>query len=994
MIKFCLCSRLFASSLFLAFCLGLLLADQSFAQDRGIDGRFGHTALPTVGRNSGITRLELFPYIKNGDEQILFGDIRGFLSNEGNAGTNLTAGFRFLEPSDIFVLGINASYDFDQTSEETFQQLGLGLEGFTSFGSITSNFYFPVGNQEQILESTSSNFRFQGTQLVADTMNIVGVSMEGLDASIGFNLPTEFAEEHQMEATFGWYHFDGAGVPSIDGFKIQIDGQISPALSALTTITNDGTFGTNVTLGIDWRFGSKGLPEDQLEQRLRRFVDRNYNVVLSDREQLGVAVPVNSPITGLAFNVQHVYAEQGVLPLIPPGELAGAVESPWATVSAAQASGADLIVLHSGSVLLQDITLSDGQILVGEGVPFQLETANFGMIDLPTVSGNPNNIPVVLPQLTPTGNGIVLGNNSIIAGVMIDSPAGPGILADGVTGFSVENVTINSASGNAIEVKNGSQGRFKGIAINGGGQDGIFISDTSDLLTFEDISVSGVMGYGVNITGGYGTVDFNGDLTLDGNLEGGLRVAGLESIVQIDDNGTIDTGDDITTNLVGTALFENLNINPPAMSRGIHLEDNDGLISIAQLDVNTVGETALFVRDTNLLIINDGASNSVDAPAADVENSVVDIFLKSVSVDGGDVGISMKQTQGRMIILGDRRTNAAESGGLIQNTDVAVHLEGSGTFASQLLNYSGNKTVGVASNSELFKISQSHITGTTQQFVNATNLRALEIEQSTFDGNTLASQSGILYSVGETGGYVVRIANNIVRDTPQVFFDAVSTVGGEDATLSYIFTQNDIQMDMASAVAARLNWAGSVDANLTNNLLIGTNANQKGFEIITGDSSLTSTILAASNRIGFTGINGIAIDIDAGGPVAVSLSQNTVEFSGRDGIGFRASASKTSSFNLTLNEVFDNAGGATGILFPSLHDGSTVVLNGNVVDVSGFSTFVDRGIVINTVTGVDDPIVTLESSLNNAISGATTTLSVPAGNIAGRVIINGQILEP
>lgn len=997
MVKFCFRSRLLLSCLLMSFCVLQFAATDSSAEEFGLDGRIGHTALPTVGRNTGITYLEMFPYIQTGEEQILFGDIRGFVTNEGNLGTNITTGYRFLEPGNLFVLGVNGSFDFDQTSGKTFQQVGFGFEGLTSVGNITTNFYFPVGRDEKIVEQTQGNIRFQGTQLVMDTLDIIGTAMNGVDVAMGVYLPGEFAQEHQMEATFGWYHFEGGSGPNIDGYQIRIDGHISDALSALTSVTNDDTFGTNVTIGFDWRFGAEGLPDSRLEKQLRRFVRRNYNVILSERGELGIGVPVNSPVTGLAYNVQHI--SNGIATILPfPAPPAfvpdGSVDSPWGTIADAQAAGADLLVLHSGTSLSENIALTDGQILLGEGTPFQLESTNFGTIDLPTINPNPGNIPVVLPQLTPTGNGLVLGNNSRISGVIIDSPAGIGILADGVTGFSVENVSINSSAGNAIEIRNASQGSFKDITINGGAQDGIYISDANDVLTFEDIFVSNVVGNAVNIFGGYGTVDFNGGLTLDNNLGGGLRVSQLESIVQIDDQGTIDTDDDVTTDLEGTVLIEELTINAPSATRGIHLEDNDGLVSIAQLNVATANATALYALNTDQIIINDGSLTSTNAPAIDLNNSVVDIFLESVSVDGGPVGISMRQTTGRLFILGDRLTNSAQSGGHIQNTDLAVLLEDSGSFASQLLNYSGNKKVAEISDSEFFKLSQSHVTGTTEQFVNATNLRALEIDQSTFDGNTLTSQAGILYSVGDTGGYVVRVANNVVRETPQVFFNTVSTAGGEAASLNYIFEQNDIEMELASSVAARLNWAGSVNADLSNNLIIGNGINQKGFEIATGDSVDTSTFLLSLNRVGFTEANGTAIDLDTQGPAVASIAQNLIEFSGRDGVGIRVSATKTSSFNLVQNEIYDNAGGATGILFPTLHDGSTVIFNGNLIELSSFNAFVDRGIIISAVTGATDPIVTLESSLNNAISGASTTLSVPSNNITGRIIINGQVLQP
>ena len=125
MYRFCLPPRIIASCLALTLCFGQFLTKQSDAQDRGLDGNFGHTALSTVGRDTGITYLELFPYVQNGDSQILFGDIRGFVTNDGEVGANLTTGFRFLEPNKLFVLGINTHTISIKLQEKHFNNLDL-----------------------------------------------------------------------------------------------------------------------------------------------------------------------------------------------------------------------------------------------------------------------------------------------------------------------------------------------------------------------------------------------------------------------------------------------------------------------------------------------------------------------------------------------------------------------------------------------------------------------------------------------------------------------------------------------------------------------------------------------------------------------------------------------------------------------------------------------------------------------------------------------------
>ncbi len=129
------------------------------------------------------------------------------------------------------------------------------------------------------------------------------------------------------------------------------------------------------------------------------------------------------------------------------------------------------------------------------------------------------------------------------------------------------------------------------------------------------------------------------------------------------------------------------------------------------------------------------------------------------------------------------------------------------------------------------------------------------------------------------------------------------------------------------------------------------------------------------------------------GPGIANLRENTIEFAGRDGTGIRVTAEKTSRFTLSQNQIVDNAGGATGVLFSSLYDRSNVALDGNVIDLSNYSLFVDRGIIFDAIAGTDNPFITLESNISNTISGASTTFSIPAGRMKGRTIINGQVLQ-
>ncbi|HCS51694.1 MAG TPA: hypothetical protein DIW81_08900, partial [Planctomycetaceae bacterium] len=213
------------------------------------------------------------------------------------------------------------------------------------------------------------------------------------------------------------------------------------------------------------------------------------------------------------------------------------------------------------------------------------------------------------------------------------------------------------------------------------------------------------------------------------------------------------------------------------------------------------------------------------------------------------------------------------------------------------------------------------------------------------------------------------------------------------ASLDFSFRENSIDLSQAMGIAAKMDWTGPVNANIVQNLVTGDAANQKAFQFWTGDSAELGTFTFSQNVLGFTEQNATAIEVLSQSTLDLAIFNNAIEFRGKDSVGVRASASRTSSLILSSNLIDDYAGGATGILFPTIHDGSSITLDGNEINLQRFSTFVDRGIILSNVTGTDDPLVTLNSNLSNAINGATTTLFVPANATNGRLIINGQVFE-
>ncbi|HBN76767.1 MAG TPA: hypothetical protein DD473_13295 [Planctomycetaceae bacterium] len=962
------------------------------AQGIQTDARLGHTAMPAFGRDTGITHIEFMPYILDEDESILFGDLRGFMTNEGNVGGNIGTGYRFLEPNDILMIGVNGNYGFDQSLEKIYQQMSFGLEGSTRFGRLTSNFYAPVGEDEKVLQSSTGNVRMQGNQIVLDTVDTIGVAMKGVDVNLGFYMPGEFADERNMEAIVSWYHFEGSNVENIDGVKFHVQGDITPYLQTQFAISNDDTFGTNVTLGMSFRFGNNDVPDNRLDRQFRRFNDSNYNVIVSKRSEFGTAIPLINPITNNAYVVQNIQNTGVPAPstIMSIAAQDGTAENPFDTIAEAQTAGGDIFYLREGSSFNESIVLQDGQKLFGEGSAFSIDTVNYGTVSM---DANASAAPVTI-NASLNNPAITLADNTSIAGLTLNPAAGSTsgdlIVANGIDNFRIENVTLNDATESGLVIDSSTNGYVNNLTINDSQGDGVKILNHDGYMRLDNVKVEGAEGNGVLLSGGHGQTVFGGDLTLLNNQGSGLLVEDFDLITTVDDQGTVDTSDDVETDVYGFAAVENLILQGATGSKGVELVDNTGLIDIYTMDIQTTNGTGIESRNSDFVRIRDGSVSSVNAPAIDVEDSAVDIRPDTISADGGMYGIRMVRTTGTVMAKGGFEE---DSGGTIQNTDTAIYVEDSGSAGFQFGNFVDNTHVAVLRNAEVLDIISSKFTGTTSTIVDAENVKLFALTNNMFEGNSTTMGTAVNYVVDETGGYVARMVRNTIVDSPKIFFNAQTMPGGESASLDFNFSENSVDLSQALGIGAKMDWTGPVNANIVSNFVTGDAANQKAFQFLTGDSAELGTFTFSQNILGFTEQNATAIEVLSQSTLDLAVFNNAIEFRGIDSVGVRTSASRTSTLILSNNFIDDYAGGATGILFPSIHDGSTITLDANEINLQRFSTFVDRGIILSNVTGTDDPFVTLVSNLNNTINGATTAVFVPANSTTGRLVINGQVFE-
>ena len=476
----------------LTACLMLLSSAESRAQGTGSDlfapvadgpgiqGRVGHNAFPTFGREDSMSHAELFPYVLD-DNQMFFGDLRLFLTNHSRMGGNVGLGYRTRPWGGTSIFGASLWYDADDSLGTFYQDVGVSLENYNDLFDLRLNGYVPVGTTERKLRDRLINPRFVGNNLIYDRLQVFGKAMPGVDYEFGVPLPLTVLRQHNVRFYLGAYHFATSGVDSINGVKTRLEGSIIPSIDAQVTVTTDKTFGTNAMLGISWtyfgRFERTETNQALRYDRMGEFVQRNYNVIVGRERQITAGVQAINQATGLPFVIQHVG---------PGGNSSGTPNDPWGSITDAQNAGGDVILVHAGTVITDNIVLNDGQVLLGQSSGLQqfLAVQGYGNIALPNViSGAAPIIQVA------GGNAVTLASNSVFAGFHIDGPAGHGIFGDNVTNVLVGNVTIDGAGG-----------------------DGVFLQNATGRLDFVNTRIFDAGGAAFHVDGGNAEIGFLGQI--------------------------------------------------------------------------------------------------------------------------------------------------------------------------------------------------------------------------------------------------------------------------------------------------------------------------------------------------------------------------------------------------------------------------------------------------------------------------------------------------
>lgn len=670
----------------------------------GVLGRVGHIAGNTIERTQSITYFDLSPYMFV-EETYFFGEGRLFLTNQGKVGGSTGLGVRHYFPERDFVFGASAWYDRDDSRKETFEQLGMSLELFSQFMDVRANYYSAIGDNVRELGTSIApgSAAFTNHNITFATQTQVSTGADMVDLMFTFPVPGEIAQSMNLEASAGWYQIFTPSIDTknINGYKLRVDADfLDRVVHFYSELTQDSFFDTNIVAGVDvnyWhhlesrpRFGTSQF------NRIAQWVRRNRNVVSLDSTVTNAAQLAINPNTGNPYVVNHV---RNVL-VPPPANFpapagTGTVDTPFQFIDEAQGGGADLIFVHADSVYdNRAVVLNDGELLLGEGVIQTIPVQGITQpLPLPRATNGANR-----PILQNTvGAAVTLADNNLFAGFDLNDTQGIGIVGSGISGGSIRDVRINTTTGANTH--------------------GVFLQNTSGIVTLDNVNISNTEGNAFFVDGGTAAIAYSsgtitnssGFAVLIQNNAGSVNMAGTTTndtgglgVQVINSTGANTLG---TLNLVNTngnalsildvlgsvSLFNDITING-ATGDGILIQNLGGSVSgLGTVDIlnrNGVGLNLQNIAGTvsfaDTVTMGTPASGLPTEHGINFQGSSGIARFEDIDIDGSfGAGINIggpllaNANTGQFSVLGFTTiANAAGSSILLQNDGSVVNFSG------------------------------------------------------------------------------------------------------------------------------------------------------------------------------------------------------------------------------------------------------------------------------------------------------------------------------
>lgn len=848
------------------------------------------------------------PIAMPGDESMWFLDAELWLNQNGNLGGDGGFGYRHMI-GNWSSIGVNNFFTYDRSlTDNDYKRYSVGAEWFTNYLGVTANAYIPLNNHAAAIgpPTGAANPFFQTNYLYFQLLQRGEQQLGGGDVEVGTPVPGM----EWLSVYAGAYHFDSKQSTGFTGVSGRALVDLTSALVDVT-VQNDKVFGTTVNVGTEFRIGAGPFVftpryrnlQTQIYDRVRKR-DR----ILVNQVQTTTLEQAINPATGNPYYFTHVDNTAA------PGGT-GTYESRFNNLGLASGSPADIILVHRGSTNFGNplpagtgLVLSDNQLVLGEGVPFLLQTAN-----VPA--------PIPLPDWDQTGaspfvsadpgsNVITLANNNTVNGLNIFAPAGGHMIAGtGIDGFTLRNLNMDFGPG-----------QFTGT---GGG---VYLLNASGTGLIDNFNYRVA---NTTASGGIEIINVNApDLGLTVRNSAFIQ-GGKFGVALVANNSTINsTINNVHTTGNGTGLWLQ-SMNGGSLSA---TGSNNSFVN-AVLAPGTSGDN-IFVHGNTGSSITMNLTNTV-ATGAGVDGM-------NVNTLGGSV-FNGTLTNAQFGNAGDNAFSMVAAGGST-STLVGVGVSGpnAGGNAIQLDTDASTMTVNMTSVGSFANAGGDAVHFTAE---NGGVLNLTIADPASFDGANGSGVFGVVQDSSANLSLLDLTFNNALGDG----FYLLASNSTVTANL------NLVAFDSVGGNALSVNATTGSQVSVTGNRVSGDNAGGDGINVVVDSSSVALNLAntgsfasAGGDGVQFFATNGASLTLGISGPAGgtsfdspggsgvigaavdsnIALNLQNVSFD--NALRGLDIATNNSTFDATLNNVsLDNAGAeAIRIQADNL---STVLVNADTI---------------------------------------------------------------
>ena len=587
------------------------------------------------GDERSIFMTEFWAPILQGDESVLYGDLRLMGDDQENREGNLGLGYRHRLTLPLLsdgVAGVHGWVDKRRTERgSNFYQTTLGAEWLGDILDLRVNGYIGLsGERRTVTADTIGDPYFSGSSLFLDVKpggEVVEETLDGFDGEIGVRIPVFETAIDSIRLYGGAYHFSGDNSGNVSGWRTRFTTDINSDVQIGARFQKDDERGSQGFLEatIRFPFGNKrSVRKDGVLARLDESPERDIDIVTGAKE-----TPSGTPARSVELINANASSAQKIIHVdnSAAGGGDGSNERPFDRLQDAEAAAAanDIIYVHRGdgtaSKQSDGITLANnGMMLAGSGAALRFDPTRFEAAGLALPSSLvliPAGAAPVITNSNPDGDAVTItADNVAVQGIVADSASRYGIAvrAEGA-GASAMNTRISdiAATGNKTGLYiHGADGGALSVAVDRTMTSGNLLHGVSvydDTAGAYDVDLGGgtLGSAGRNILAGNGlediTVDYDGHaLSAAGNWWG---QAGGPAAGQVYFGAPIDdalVGHWLLDETSGTTVSSRIGnhdggfVNSPAPASGINngaltFDRADGdYVSIADFDETDNGD--------------------------------------------------------------------------------------------------------------------------------------------------------------------------------------------------------------------------------------------------------------------------------------------------------------------------------------------------------------------------------------------------------------------